>query len=541
MASKKVVSIAVALALAATSPLTGAIGLGELSSKAVLNKPLQIDIPIIAANYEDHYFKVELADRSQHDKVGIVYPSQLPRLYFETFQSETGPQLRVSSVQAVKEPIVNFLLKVQYEDSLVLKEITLFLDPIEYAIRPLAKEIIPTTVAKTDSNKPQPYRINSSNEDLTVTVASGQSLWRIARRWQVNGASITDKMEAIFTHNPTAFVSGNRDRLKLGAQLKLSNAHLVNIAAVPKTSRIDLSTTPESMDSTILAASSNTTQTSANVLKTEVAGIGAARASLLEKIVLEKQLREINAKIQSQLVVNRQLREALAKSEQGKLSFTAIPQSINTESATAEGRLAEAIEPEASIRNAPNLSSSLVNNFSQGDISRNNWLLIIGVTLAILLAHILWIFTRNKKIKNFSQALDKKFNKLSSKDNKQKQTGHSIKKIKIPVAQSTTAQIKYLNSAADFYIRCERFDLAKELINESLIQFSSEPKIIKAISKIRVSIFKQLDAHLHSNISSKAEDAIRPDPDMILDIIDEYELEEDETSEFQTLWDKKAS
>ena len=79
------------------------------------------------------------------------------------------------------------------------------------------------------------------------------------------------------------------------------------------------------------------------------------------------------------------------------------------------------------------------------------------------------------------------------------------------------------------------------MVNESLIQFSSEPKVIKAISKIRVRIFKQLDAHLHSNISSKAEGAIRPDPDMIVDIIHDFGLEEDSDIDLDIPWDKKAS
>ena len=473
MMSKKVVSITVALALTVTSPLTKAIGLGELSSKAVLNQPLQIDIPIIAANYEAHYFKVELANRSQHNRVGIAYPSQLPRLYFKTFQTDSGPQLRITSLRSVKEPIVNFLLEVKYEDSRVLKEITLFLDPKEFASLPLGKETTIASASKAVIDKPSPYLAKSSNKDVTITVASGQSLWRIARRWQVEDVSISDKMEAIFVNNPSAFVAGDRDRLKLGAQLRLSNQSLLQIAknvtkpapsvAVQGFAAAQTFTTPEQTNSSGFAADVVVTSTS-SITALAGEGINSTRAKLLEQIALERQLREINAKIQSQLAINQQLRDALAKSASGDASLTALTGQTKI---TTNTIVEESTKPNESlpiqgspIETAPIVSSSLVDNFSQGEISRNNWLLIIGVTLAILFAHILWILTRNKKIKNFSKALDQKFKKLSSKSKNRENTEHSIKKIKIPVGQSTTAQIKYLNSAADFYIRCERFDLA---------------------------------------------------------------------------------
>jgi len=551
MMSKKVVSIAVAFALTATSPLTKAIGLGELSSKAVLNQPLQIDIPIIATNYEAHYFKVELANRSQHDRVGIAYPSHLPRLYFKTYQTDSGPQLRITSVRSVKEPIVNFLLEVEYQDGRVLKEITLLLDPKEYATDQIVKETTLASPSKKMSEKPTPYLAQASNEDIFVTVASGQSLWRVARRWQVEGVNISDKMTAIFINNPSAFVAGDRDRLKLGAQLRLSSDSLLHIAnrggqlapalAISGSHLAQTYTAP-----TQAAPNGFTNEIVANSANTPVAQeISSTRAKLLEQIALEKQLREINEKIQSQLAINQQLREALAQSANGNASLTALTGQANITSNSIEIGSAKSNKSvpiqKSPLDAAPLASSSLVDNFSQGEISRNNWLLIIGVTLAILFAHILWILTRNKKIKNFSKALDQKFKKLSPGSKNQENAGHSIKKIKIPVGQSTIAQIKYLNSAADFYIRCERFDLAKELVNESLVQFSTEPKIIRAISKIRVRIFKQLDAHLHSNISSKAESAIRPDPNMIVDIIHDFGLEEDSDIELDMSWDKKAS
>ncbi len=557
MASKKLASIAIAFALATTSPFTSAIGLGELSSEAIINQPLQIDIPIIAGNYEDHNFKVKLASRSLHDQLGIRYPDQLPKLYFETFKSNDRPQLRVTSLRPVKEPIVNFLLEVQYEDSRVLKEITLFLDPKEYtastkiAIHPSLKKLSPTTINQPLSKitKLQKTPTQLSIQDSVVTVSNGQSLWRIARSWQINGVNITDKMEAIFISNPGAFVAGDRNRLRLGTQLVLSSQALQSIIPnnhnsisqdLAKTNTFSKTSTQNDAQSVTSQKTSsevtNVSQKHTKAQQTSVVSLGLIeiQETLQKQIALEKQLREINDKIQSQLLANGQLREAL-KNQNGAI--------INTTDKVAETIIPNAVisetfkVPPATIP----VERSIIEGFSQAELSRNNWLLIIGISLSILIAHMLWIFTRNKKTQYFSKMLDQKFRKISAKHNKEEEIGHSVKKIKIPVGQTTNAQIKYLNSAADFYIRCQRFDLAKELINESLIKFCNEPRIIKAIGLIRVKIFKQLDAHLHSNISSKTEYAIRPDPDMIVDIIDDFSLEQDEELSLDIPWDKKVS
>lgn len=554
MASKKLVSLAVAVALTASSPITKAIGLGDLESPAVLNQPLQIKIPIIESNYEEHGFEAKLADRAMHDRLGIAYPSHLPKLYFNATASPEGPALSVTSIRPIKEPIVNFLVQVNYGESKIVKEITLFLDPIEFAL-PVLNQRSPSLISAerkiTDRSNSSvntvaaksrvEQSVEQSINNQIVTVQSGQSLWRIARSWEAGDVSINHKMNAIFLANPDAFVNNDRNRLKLGSQLVLStdafirqavsttqveSQRMLKQANMQATMSKDVSSIEDSILEPKSAPFVATTTEKNSVLQGEVQ----------KQLALEKQLKEVNERIKAQLVINSQLRDSLAKATSqtsinttGELSLPKVDKQAVSRSANAKST--DTLQP---------VDEAFVGNFSSSEMTRNNWLLVIGVSLAILFAHILWIVSRNRKTKYFSKMLDLKFKKFSSQSDKDDQMGHSVKKIKIPVGRSSNTQIKYLNSAAEFYIRCERFDLAKELVNESLIQFCNDPKIIKAIGKIRIRIFKELDAHLHTNISSKSGDAIRPDPEMIIDIIDEFEMDEEEI-ELGIPWNKKVS
>ena len=535
MRSKQFVSVVLAIALSVASPLSNAIGLGESSSLAQINQPLQVDISIISANYEDHYFHAELADRSFHDKLGIVNPSRLPKLYFRTFQTNSGPKLRVTSLQSVKEPIINFLLKIKYQDNTVLKEITIFLDPPQYTTvlnnsqsDDLAhKKHITKNTKITITSANQTTNINSITEDLFITVGNGQSLWRIARKWQVSGMRITDKMEVIYRTNLDAFVANNKNRLKLGARIQVYSQDIAkNTTNIPA---IDSSKTykmPSDFSNKVLTARSHMSILTSNPPK---AIIKNEFEPTKKQNVLKTQLREINSNIEYLSAVNKYLKEQIKKHYQTTKNDLAsvqdIPTKIVSNNVVSDLNGFATIKT-SSIENLVQLSSSsMVYYDTDKKLSGGNWLVIIGMFLSLLLAYAFWIFSRNNKLKYFSKMLDLKFSKLSLSDNETDQAGDTIKKIAIPTAHSSSAQIKYLNSTAEFYIRCERFDLAKELVNESLIQFYNDPIVIKAINAIRIRLFRQLDAHLLFNISSKSEVAIRPAPEMIIDIVDEYELE----------------
>lgn len=63
---------------------------------------------------------------------------------------------------------------------------------------------------------------SSPIKGTNYTVASGDTLWVIARRIRGDNTLSTETLIGnIFAANPHAFVQGDRDRLRLGAELEL--------------------------------------------------------------------------------------------------------------------------------------------------------------------------------------------------------------------------------------------------------------------------------------------------------------------------------
>ena len=96
-----------------------------------------------------------------------------------------------------------------------------------------------------------------------------------------------------------------------------------------------------------------------------------------------------------------------------------------------------------------------------------------------------------------------------------------------------------MNSAADFYIRCHRHDLAKELVNEGLLQFKGNAQIIDTLNQIRNRIFNHLDNDIHAHIVEKLD--ARGEKQNARDVTENMIDIDDFNSEWLKQWDKKVS
>ena len=133
------------------------------------------------------------------------------------------PYIQLRSDSPINEPALAFRVKVYVGENAVMRNYSLALNPPPPVRRTASKRQLRTRAPITDTN---------------YTVSNGDTLWAIARRVsRTTGAGTNDLITQIFADNPHAFVNGNRDRLILGAELRLPLESNTTASAEPATPR----------------------------------------------------------------------------------------------------------------------------------------------------------------------------------------------------------------------------------------------------------------------------------------------------------------
>ncbi len=110
MQKSKLLPLIAAISLASMSLSSQAIGIGKVSSPSILNRPLDIELALIAETYDFHNIHATLANEKQHQRFGLIYPDWMPKLKFNIVDNTAGPILKVTTIKPIKEPIVNFII-----------------------------------------------------------------------------------------------------------------------------------------------------------------------------------------------------------------------------------------------------------------------------------------------------------------------------------------------------------------------------------------------------------------------------------------------
>ena len=122
--------LACGLASLMASPLANALGLGEVKLNSTLNQPLSAEIRLLdTRDLTAEQIIVSLASPADFERNGV------DRLYFYTeFQFEvdlsnpSGPVVKVTSRNPVREPYLNFLVEARWTAGRLLREYTLLMD-----------------------------------------------------------------------------------------------------------------------------------------------------------------------------------------------------------------------------------------------------------------------------------------------------------------------------------------------------------------------------------------------------------------------------
>jgi pilus assembly protein FimV len=261
-----------------TSPLSAwALGLGQIQVISQRDQPLLAEIPIISNDPSElESLQARLASPETFARIGLAPPQGIVSgLQFAVALSADGrPVIRVTSAAPVQQPLLTFLLEVNWGQGRLVREYSALIDtpqtaaapvqpPIEEAAtvaatvetptsgaivrapEPLPPEPLPPPPEATPAAKPgfaetptaiplnpQPEASASalvapaaplplpSTDGQTHTVRRGETLAGIAGGLR-RGYSLDQTIVALLRANPDAFIGGNANRLKAGAVLRL--------------------------------------------------------------------------------------------------------------------------------------------------------------------------------------------------------------------------------------------------------------------------------------------------------------------------------
>jgi pilus assembly protein FimV len=218
-----------------------ALGLGDIHVDSVLNERFAAEIDIVGATaLELADLKAAVANRETFMRFGADRPAFLTSTTFKVTQDSQGrPVLAVRSSESFTEPVVNFLVDLNWRNGQLIRQYTVLLDPAGFAAAPapaftpaLAAAAAPMAAPPAIAPVPAAEAAPAARKMTHIKIGAKATLRGVA--WRAGERSESDlqrMMVAIFRANPTAF-DGNINRLHLGALLTIPSR--AQAAAIPK-------------------------------------------------------------------------------------------------------------------------------------------------------------------------------------------------------------------------------------------------------------------------------------------------------------------
>ncbi len=270
------ITVSVLLAVAAlVSPLSAwALGLGQIKVLSQRDQPLLAEIPVISNDSSElEALQARLASPETFARIGLSPPQGIVSdLQFSVALDARGrPVIRVTSAAPVQQPLLTFLLEVDWGQGRLVREYSALLDTPQTAAAPVQPPIQEATVDPGNTvvrlpdpppadpltateptaiplpprdeqtaaipeplTAPDPVAIPLPSEDpaataapieviagdATRTVRRGETLGGIAAGLD-RGFTLDQTILALLRANPEAFIDGNANRLKAGAVLRI--------------------------------------------------------------------------------------------------------------------------------------------------------------------------------------------------------------------------------------------------------------------------------------------------------------------------------
>ncbi len=243
-------AVALALVLLTVSIRLNALGLGEIEMQSALNQPMKAGIILNSSVGVDvSQVKIALASREEHERLGLIRAKILSDFKFEVALDDRGMAvINVSSSEPVREPYLEFLLEMVWENGRMVREYTVLVDPPvtmpATPVAPLApvvsapavvpariepvRQIRPAAAAQTAPTTYRPAPAGKKTANTYGAVRREEALWGIAERLRPGGdITIHQMMIALLRANPEAFTDNNINNLKAGSTLTIPDREAI--------------------------------------------------------------------------------------------------------------------------------------------------------------------------------------------------------------------------------------------------------------------------------------------------------------------------
>jgi pilus assembly protein FimV len=279
----------------ALSNYASALGLGEVKLKSTLNQPLSAEVQLLdTRGLSPEQIIVSLASVGDFERNGLDFAHFYTEFKFEVaLDNPSGPIVRITSRNPVREPYLNFLVEAKWTSGRLLREYTLLMD------LPTFDEAVPQAVESTrkstsQSVTTQPNRVESATVEAEAEVQAAvdavnvdaanseekpdiiaeqdqqpvkkskvsadtygpvgdkDTLWDIALSVRPDSsASVHQTMLALQRLNPDAFIRSNINLLKKGQVLRVPDAtEISSVSRSEAVSQFNLQTAEWSRGST---------------------------------------------------------------------------------------------------------------------------------------------------------------------------------------------------------------------------------------------------------------------------------------------------
>lgn len=246
-----------------------ALAVSDLKTKSALGEPFQAEVELSElGDLNADEIKISLATQEDFERLGVERVYFLTDLKFDVVVNQGGRSfIRVSSMKPVREPYLDFVIRVSWPGNARLQEVTALLDPpvvsdtaapelnqavssapsvpsvvtppvVSPAVVPVAPQpsvsaepprpvVTAKPVVTPNTQKPerqaapqQPQPVPSARADGYRT-QSGDTMSKIAQQFRPGDVSVPQTMIAIQRANPRAFANDNINQLKRGQVLNI--------------------------------------------------------------------------------------------------------------------------------------------------------------------------------------------------------------------------------------------------------------------------------------------------------------------------------
>lgn len=224
-------ALAISLAVGSLPMSVYALGMGGMATHSALNEKFKADIELVSVQKGAlDTLRVSLAPAEVFSRVGLERSLFLTHLKFKPMRLKNGKAIiRVTSNDPIREPFLDFFVKLDWPNGQLVREYTALLDPpavtkrnapkVTAATRQSAKATVSTRPATATARVQK-----AKSEGEYGPIQANETLWEIADSLRSDGISIHQMMMALYKANPDAFLHNNINLLKKGRVLQVPSA-----------------------------------------------------------------------------------------------------------------------------------------------------------------------------------------------------------------------------------------------------------------------------------------------------------------------------